>query len=588
AQENLVDDPKTERGNWNSKSEYLLSLIGCIIGLDNIWKFPHTAYKNGGGVFLIPYFLILFVCGLPLFLLEAAIGQFCSQGPINMWGAIPILKGVGFSMVIVNGLVAIYYNVLIAYSSYFMFASLQSSLPWSNTSSWTYSNSISCSMCAVLMPNGTQQNSPSLSEQYWDDVVLQRSSGLDQTGSVVWHLALCLLLSSIVVAVVVIKGIKSSGKVMYVTSIFPYVVMLILLIRGVTLEGAKSGIDFFIGSPINFTKLTDVEIWKDAATQTFYSLAIGWGGVATYTSYNNFHNNVVLDSVFICIFNHVFSVAAGITVFSVLGHMSFTYGRSVESMLSEGFALAFIVYPDAMTTLPVSPLWSFLFFLMLAVIGLQSQFGLTEVITTSLSDSFPEILVNKRPFVSVGTCILLFLLGLVCVTQAGIYWVVLIDNFSAGWILSILALLEVIGFCYIYGVNRLIDDFKMMLGNKNTYFWWACKACWVVVSPSITLAILIWSLVDYVPPTYGWVHYPDWGLSLGWCMVAFDLVWIPIVAAYKLSTAEGSLWKIMSSPSEDWHPYLDVNRGERYQTETWSQQIKMSNNNKDKDVDTIP
>lgn len=104
---------------------------------------------------------------------------------------------------------------------------------------------------------------------------------------------------------------------------------------------------------------------------------------------------------------------------------------------------------------------------------------LSEVITTSLSDSFPEILVNKRPFVSVGTCILLFLLGLVCVTQvlkreyyrclyvkllhlvliyvcvcvtqAGIYWVVLIDNFSAGWILSILALLEVIGFCYIYG-----------------------------------------------------------------------------------------------------------------------------------------
>uniref|UniRef100_A0AAZ3SM57 Solute carrier family 6 member 14 n=1 Tax=Oncorhynchus tshawytscha TaxID=74940 RepID=A0AAZ3SM57_ONCTS len=87
----------------------------------------------------------------------------------------------------------------------------------------------------------------STSEQYWDLVALQRSSSLDETGPVVWHLALCLLLGWLLIAAALYKGIKSSGKVVYFTTTFPYVVLLILLIRGVTLEGARDGIELHIG-----------------------------------------------------------------------------------------------------------------------------------------------------------------------------------------------------------------------------------------------------------------------------------------------------------------------------------------------------
>ncbi|KAG7319143.1 hypothetical protein KOW79_017617 [Hemibagrus wyckioides] len=82
---------------------------------------------------------------------------------------------------------------------------------------------------------------------------------MDETGPVVWHLALCLLLGWIMIAAALYKGIKSSGKVVYFTAIFPYAVLLILLIRGVTLDGARDGIEYYIGSQSNLTKLAEAE-----------------------------------------------------------------------------------------------------------------------------------------------------------------------------------------------------------------------------------------------------------------------------------------------------------------------------------------
>ncbi|KAF4093690.1 hypothetical protein AMELA_G00004730 [Ameiurus melas] len=276
-------DENAERGNWSNKREYLLSMIGYAVGLGNVWRFPYLAYKHGGGAFLIPYVIMLSVAGLPLFFMESSVGQFCSQGPINMWKAVPILQGVGITMVLVSTFVSIYYNVIIAYSFYYMFASFQFPLPWSYCSSWTEmdcNNTIReyCNMAAYnlsliagnvsVLADGNR-NCPeeflisaplqSTSEQYWDRVALQRTSSMDETGSVVWHLALCLLLSWIMIAAALYKGIKSSGKVVYFTAIFPYAVLLILLIRGITLEGARDGIEYYIGSQSNLTKLAEAE-----------------------------------------------------------------------------------------------------------------------------------------------------------------------------------------------------------------------------------------------------------------------------------------------------------------------------------------
>ncbi|XP_047440137.1 sodium- and chloride-dependent neutral and basic amino acid transporter B(0+)-like [Mugil cephalus] len=600
-QESLVDGAvKSERGNWTNKTEYILTMTAYAVGLGNIWRFPYLAYRNGGAAFLIPYFLTLFLCGIPLYFMESAVGQFCSQGPLNMWRAVPILQGVGIGIITLNAITAIYYNVIIAYSLFYLFASMQSTLPWSSCSSWADSHCSStpivyCNVSGILMTNWTQENQTcpssdmitvpvqSPSEQYWDRVALQRSSGLDETGSIVWHLALCLLLSSTLVASVLMYGIKISGKVVYFTATFPFLVILILLIRGVTLEGAEEGIAFYIGSKSNFTKLTEAQIWTDAASQTFYSLSIAWGGVVTLSSYNNFHNQMVLwDSVALSFINHGTSVFAGFAIFSVLGHMAHNSGKPVDEVVDDGFALAFIAYPEALATLPVAPVWSVLFFLMLLIVGLDSQFTFIEVIMTTLMDSFP-VFKSKRPLLCIGVCIIVFLLGLPCVTAAGIYWVTLIDHYCSTFVALILAFLEIVGFCYIYGINRLIKDIEMMIEKQSFYFWLWWKASWLVITPFIILGIFVWSMVTYTDPTYADIEYPSWGLALGWCMIAFVLVWIPVVAVYKITKAEGNLWKrflLLCNPSEKWHPYLEINRGERYSEEKCCQKIILTDNKK--------
>uniref|UniRef100_A0A4W5QFL4 Transporter n=1 Tax=Hucho hucho TaxID=62062 RepID=A0A4W5QFL4_9TELE len=522
-------DENIDRGNWTNKKEYMLSMIGYAVGLGNVWRFPYLAYKNGGGAFLIPYVIMLAVAGIPLFFLESSFGQFCSQGPVNVWRALPIFQGVGVAMVLVSTLVGIYYNVIIAYSLYYMFASFQSPLPWSDCFYWSNSN---CS----LTPRGT------CFIMYL--VALQRSSGLDETGPVVWHLALCLLLGWLLIAAALYRGIKSSGKVVYFTATFPYVVLLILLIRGVTLEGARDGIGFYIGSQSNLTKLGEAEVWRDAATQIFYSLSIAWGGVTALSSYNKFHNNVFKDALTVCLTNCGTSVFAGFAIFSILGHMAHVYGKPVSEVAQAGFGLAFIAYPDALSKLPISPLWSILFFFMLLTLGLDSQFAGIEVISTCLQDAFPDTFKSKRSIISVGTCAILFLLGLLCVTQAGIYWVTLMDQFCAGFVLLIAALLELVGVVYFYGGNRFIKDIEMMIGTRSSLFWLWWRACWFFITPAVITVILVWSLLTFRPPSYGTVQYPAWGVALGWCMIAFCLIWIPLVAVWKILCAQGNPWQV--------------------------------------------
>uniref|UniRef100_UPI00398E8119 sodium- and chloride-dependent neutral and basic amino acid transporter B(0+)-like n=1 Tax=Pristiophorus japonicus TaxID=55135 RepID=UPI00398E8119 len=588
-------DENVERGNWSSKADYLLSMIGCAVGLGNVWRFPYLAYRNGGGAFLIPYTLMLAFIGISLFFLESSFGQFASLGPVEVWKAVPMLQGVGITMVLVITISNIVYPCIIGYSLFYLFASFQSPLPWADCFRWwgadeTCSRTPKDPLCNLTLDDGyfeiinttwLQANNETCtngseiyvphqgpSEQYWDKVALRRTSSMDETGEIVWHLALCLLLAWLIVGAALSKGIKSSRKVVYFTAIFPYVVLTILLIRGVTLEGAYKGIEFYIGSQSDFSKLADAEVWKDAAVQIFYSLSVCWGSLITLSSYNKFHNNCYTDTIIICVVNCATSVFAGFAIFSILGHMAHVQDKPVSEVAQSGFSLVFIAYPEALAQLPWAPLWSILFFFMLVTLGLDTQFAASETIRTFLLDQFPKFLRPKHLYLTIGVCLLHYFLGLVCVTQAGIYWLNLIDYFCTGWILITIALLELIGLSWIYGVNRFIKDIEMMIGEKNWLFWLWWRVCWFLISPCLLAVILIWSLATFAAPTYGPVEYPVWAIALGWCMIVFCIMWIPIVAIVRVVQTEGTTLcqKISAActPAPDWGPYLEQHRGERY------------------------
>ncbi|XP_029462572.1 sodium- and chloride-dependent neutral and basic amino acid transporter B(0+)-like isoform X4 [Rhinatrema bivittatum] len=352
-------DENIERGNWASKADYILSLIGFAVGLGNVWRFPYLTYKNGGGAFLIPYTIMLACAGLPLFFLECSLGQFSSLGPVAAWKIVPTFKGLGIGMVLVSALVSIYYNVIIAYSIYYFFASFQSVLPWSDCFEWADEKCskhprVSCkvnlegkiikmNMTLVKEKNLTCLANTTISEsvdfpskQYWDKVTLRRSSGFDDTGDVVWHLALSLLLAWIIVGAALFRGIKTSGKVVYFTALFPYIVLTILLIRGITLEGAGDGINYYIGTQSDISKLKEAEVWKDAATQIFFSLSTAWGGLIALSSYSKFYSNCYLDAITVSVTNCLTSVFAGFAIFSILGHMAHVLEIPISEVAESG------------------------------------------------------------------------------------------------------------------------------------------------------------------------------------------------------------------------------------------------------------
>uniref|UniRef100_A0A8C5CQJ3 Transporter n=1 Tax=Gadus morhua TaxID=8049 RepID=A0A8C5CQJ3_GADMO len=462
--DSLSGDENKERGNWTNKMDFILSMVGYAVGLGNVWRFPYLAFQNGGGAFLIPYLTMLGIAGIPIFLMEVSLGQFASQGPVSVWKAIPALQGCGIAMLIISVLIAIYYNIIMCWTLYYLFASLKGSLPWANCrNDWN-----------------TKEFENHCSDLPTDTTYCTFPKELSFPVTSRWALAGCLFLAWVIVYASLAKGIKSSGKVVYFTATFPYVVLVILLIRGLTLPGAGDGILYFI-TP-KWEKLIDAKVWKDAATQIFFSLSAAWGGLITLSSYNKFHNNCYRDTIIVTCTNSATSIFAGFVIFSVIGFMAHELKVPIEKVADEGPGIAFVVYPEALTRLPLSPFWAIIFFLMLLTLGLDTMFATIETIVTSVSDEFPKYLRKNKPLFTLICCLCFFFLGFPMITESGMYMLQLVDTFAASYSLVIIAICELLGVSYLYGLQRFCEDIEMMIGFQPNRFW---RICWAFVTPTI-------------------------------------------------------------------------------------------------------
>jgi len=559
-----------ERESWSGKLDFLMSCIGFAVGLGNIWRFPYLCYKNGGGAFLIPYFICLVAGGLPVFFLEISLGQFMQTGPIGAWKICPIMEGIGYATTVITFLMNIYYIVILAWSLYYMYMSFSRILPWAHCDNdWNtdrcslgaYDNravdsllgnvvnatsSSSSAMVGSSVVNGTLL-SPKVAAaaadlvdpviEFWERKVLHISDGVDQPGGIVGPLALCLCIVWILVFFALFKGIKVTGKVVYFTATFPYIVLTILLIRGVTLPGAAAGLEFYL-TP-NLTKLGEAQVWVDAGTQIFFSYAIALGAMIALGSYNNFYNNCYKDCVIVATINSCTSLYGGIAIFSILGFMAHERGVGVAEVAEKGPGLAFIAYPKAISMMPSLPqMWSVAFFLMILTLGLGSQIVGVEAFLAAIIDKFPRHLRRRRAHITLVLAVVSFLLGLSMVTEGGMYVFQLFDYYSAsGMSLLWVCFFESITVAWLYGADRFYDNLEAMLGYRiNPWF----SFCWRMLTPTVTLGILIFSIVSFEPLTYNDYKYPNWALTIGQCMAFASMICIPLTSIVKIIATPGT------------------------------------------------
>ncbi|XP_049457984.1 sodium-dependent neutral amino acid transporter B(0)AT3-like [Epinephelus fuscoguttatus] len=575
-----------ERPKWDNKTQYLLTCIGFAVGVGNVWRFPYLCQIYGGGAFLIPYLIALVFEGLPLLYLELAIGQRLRLGSIGVWNTIsPLLGGVGIASMWVSLLVSIFYNTLLAWVLWYFFHSFQNPLPWSQ-----------CPLNDNLTGYNDECVKSTPVNYFWYRETLNVTPDIEISGSLQWWLVICLASAWLVVYICFIKGIESMGKAVYVTSTFPYLVLTIFLIRGLTLPGATDGL-VYLFTP-DWEILKNPQVWLDAATQIFFSLSLAFGGLIAFSSYNAEKNNCETDALIVGIINSATSLYGSISIFSILGfkantaynscmeenilavtnHFEFSdqnitvenYNHWIEYLnqtspgelakldlrpcdlqtfldqSASGTGLAFIVFSEAVIEMPGSQVWAILFFIMLLSLGLSSMFGNLEGVLNPIRDLklVPEWIPDE--LVTAVICLISFFIGLIFTLGSGNYWMEIFNSYVGSVPLLIVALFEIIGVIYVHGMKNFSDDIYFMTGKRPNIFW---KACWMVISPLMLLVVLVSYVVVQAQkhPTYpAWnpdyelfpktetKSHPDWVFAIIILLSVVPVISIPLVALYRL------------------------------------------------------
>ncbi|WAR14652.1 SC6A9-like protein [Mya arenaria] len=476
----MVDSRERARLQWRGKLEFLFTSIGFTVGLGNIWRFPHRCYVNGGGAFLLPYAITLLLCAFPMLFLEMFLGQFASEGAISIWKICPLLNGVGWAIIFNSTLTNIYYSVIVMYSVYYTFVAfvnIGGPLPWQSVNN------------SAISDHCLNSATP---EDYWNKIVLRvhddidtEKKDFDNLGAIVGRNSLCLLFVWLFVLYCCLRGIRSIARVTYATATFPVLFLLIMFVRGVTLDGYKEGLNYFFKP--DWSKLSDMAIWSSAASQAMYSMGTGYGAHIVLASYNEFHNNTFRDGIILCIINTATSIFGGIIVFSFLGYASVKNNQPMSEIADNGPGMIFISYIQGISELPGSAFWAFLFFVMVFTLGVDSLFVLVWTIYASLEDIFPEKFFRWKKFILCSICLVHYLLCLPLVTEGGIHIVVLMDQYTSNLSLALFLLLEAITVCWIYGLKKFVADMELMVGKRFIWMQWYLRVTWLTTVPAFCL-----------------------------------------------------------------------------------------------------
>ncbi|XP_021341780.1 sodium- and chloride-dependent glycine transporter 1-like [Mizuhopecten yessoensis] len=353
----------------------------------------------------------------------------------------------------------------------------------------------------------------------------------------------------------IVKGVNSVGKVVYVTAIVPFVLLLVILVQSLCLEGSLDGVLLYLKP--DFSRLLHFQVWLEAALQVFYSLGPAWGGIITMASFHKFHGNCLRDAILFVSVDAVANFLCGLVVFSILGFLAREANVTIMELAESGPGLVFLVYPEALTRLPIPQLWAVMFFFMLFTVGLDSQFGMLEAVISGLTDRFPKTLRKRKTRVLLAVFVLFFLTSIIFSTQSGVYIFQLVDWYESTFCIFMTSCLECVVIGWLYGAERFSRDIQIMTGSPIPVF---IRISWCIVTPLVMMLAFIAVLVNFDRPVYKGYEYPEYIDIVGILIGLVSVLPTPVIVLKRLVKQRGSLTqRLMNSivPPGDWGPNDD-------------------------------
>jgi len=253
------DDGMREAEKFDHPAEYWLACIGYAVGFGNIWRFPYMAYTMGGAAFLIPYFISLFFIAMPMYMVETLFGQLIRTKLNERYGTInKMFWGIAITQFFVGFFTVIYYVTLMAWSFSLFFDAWKSPFPWVMTEAELAIKTAAIKADPTKYKAGIEASNIWNPDYFYKDT-LNKSDNIRDTGTLNGHLVFCMFLSYFVIYFSAWKGVKSTGKMVWVTCTLPYVILTILLIKGLTLEGSGNGLKYLVIP--NWSKIGDIAVW---------------------------------------------------------------------------------------------------------------------------------------------------------------------------------------------------------------------------------------------------------------------------------------------------------------------------------------
>lgn len=428
----------SEKNQWDNSISFIFAMIGAAVGLGNIWRFSYVLYSNGGGAFFIPYFIAIFIMGIPFLMLEYGVGFSFKESFSKILKKIDgRLEIIAWILVLFVFIVVIYYMVILSWDLVYLLTSF--SFGWGADTAAYFTNTVG------------------------------GSADLAKGGIFLVPTTICVILMWIVLWYVSHKDVeKGIGKVSKILIPALFIIMAIIVIYALTLPGHMIGIDALLRP--NWGMLLDINIWLAAFAQIIFSLSMGQAIALTYASYLPKASKLTDNVLIVVASNSAFEIFTAFGVFSILGYMSLNSGMALSKLVTEGTGLVFIVFPMIFNVMgTMGRILAPLLFLAILFAGITSALGFFEPMLSSTSSKFGLSRKKTATILSIIGCIFSVLLT----TGISSYLVGIIDSFVNEFGILLLIGVQCIIFAWIYGIDHFIpilnENGIFKVGKKWTF-----------------------------------------------------------------------------------------------------------------------